>query len=226
MNTLTKNRILQKGDEYSDNGTWKAVPKEDFGLQVMFTKYTQVRRPGEKPILRETPATVKDAPTEVPKRVASPNPISPDSEKPEATRPSAIVTAKAESDSSPVPSHSGTGQRSLPTVVSKKAHTHCAAPNVILTPAVAAVKKAILSGMIEIPFPSTYPDCPWTGRNGTFYARAIDFHVREDLDPADNVIEIRPVGKRGLAQNAVIRFPASIIPQVVDWLLRHQPAPK
>jgi hypothetical protein len=51
MNILTKNRILQKGDEYRSNGNgeWKPVPKDNFGLQIEFTDYKEVRRPSEQP---------------------------------------------------------------------------------------------------------------------------------------------------------------------------------
>jgi hypothetical protein len=120
MNTLTKNRILQKGDEYRQNGAWKPVPKDDFGLQVQFTDYAEVRRPSETPqTLRETPVTAKDAPTEVAKLPVSPTPISPKRAKVKIATPVA-----AESDKSPVASHSVTGDVSyLPTVVSKKAHS-------------------------------------------------------------------------------------------------------
>src|ERR1044071_9251104 len=58
MNTLTPNRILQKGDEYRDNGSWKPVPKEEIGLQVMFSKLKkhELRRPSEAPPKKTFPA--------------------------------------------------------------------------------------------------------------------------------------------------------------------------
>jgi hypothetical protein len=98
------------------------VPKENFGLQIQFTDYKEVRRPSEAPQnLRGTPVTAKDAPTEVAKSPVSPTPISPDSGKSVKAAP----VAKAESDTkSPASSHSGAGDASyLPTVVSKKAHS-------------------------------------------------------------------------------------------------------
>jgi hypothetical protein len=58
MNTLTANRILQKGDQYLLKATnteagakWTEVPKEEWGLQIMFSKFKgfELRRPTEKP---------------------------------------------------------------------------------------------------------------------------------------------------------------------------------
>jgi hypothetical protein len=125
MNTLTKNRILQKGDEYFDDDKgWKPVSKDNFGLQVMFSGYSEVRRPSEKPAknlengksLPSLPVPpVKAVGSRVESRPHSP-PISPDS----GERPA----AKAEKEKTPVPTPSGTGDVSyLPTVVSRKAHT-------------------------------------------------------------------------------------------------------
>ena len=122
MNTLTKNRILQKGDEYRNNGEWKSVPKENFGLQIQFTDYKEVRRPSETPQnLRGTPVTAKDAPTEVAK-----SPVSPTISKSRKAGQSdeTMAPSQAEGDKSPASSHSGAGDASyLPTVVSKKAHS-------------------------------------------------------------------------------------------------------
>jgi hypothetical protein len=131
MNILSKNRILQKGDEYRNNGTWTPVPKDNFGLQVQFTDYKEVRRPSEKPSLsRETPETARDERTEVPKRVVSPAPISPKQAADKIATPVA-----AEKEKTPVPTPSGTGEslpeikrlvaavEHLPTVISTKAHS-------------------------------------------------------------------------------------------------------
>lgn len=247
MNVLTKNRILQKGDEFNSEGKWKPIPAADFGLQIMFTPYKEVRRPTEEP-----PKTL---------------PISPDRKQsgasPAKTEPPS--PAKAESEKSPVPTHSGTGERSypaakplaatyggdlhtklakkleaekLPTVVSKKAHkfthdhtgamipktTPTAGEVASLIAAVIAPPKTTPAGEIDIPYPDKSTPCIWIGRNGSFYAKALHLDVLEHTDEKDNVIRVRPVGTRGLARNAIIEFPASIIPQVVDWLLRHQPA--
>jgi hypothetical protein len=123
MNTLTKNRILQKGDEYRNNGEWKSVPKENFGLQIQFTDYKEVRRPSEQPFQQGSETVTRHAHNvETAGSTPAPaKPISPDSGKSVKAAP----VAKAESDTkSPASSHSGAGDASyLPTVVSKKAHS-------------------------------------------------------------------------------------------------------
>lgn len=202
MNTLTKNRILEAGDEYRDNGTWKAIPPKDLGLQIMFTKYSEVRRPSEEPLKT----------------------ISPDSEKLMQGTPAAIVTDKAEAKQVPASGVSPAGGESLPTIISKRAH--CAAiPKVPLPKVVPwTLSMPVANGVLEIPFPAGSPPTQWIGRNGTFYAKGVHLQVIEHLMEEDNIIQIRPKGARGLAKNALIEFPASIIPQVVDWLIRMQPA--
>lgn len=203
MNTLTKNRILQEGDEYRHNGTWKPVPEEDYGLQIQFTKYAEVRRPSEKP-------------------------ISPDRGN--------ATPAKAESDNAPAPSHSGVGD-TLPTVVSKKAHKRDdgdgSAEVVRKTAAVGRVpisretpetvrptevpeRVASPTRSLKVTWPDSAPPCIWTGRNGTFNTRGVNLHR------GMNLIRIVPVGKRGEAKNALIEFPTSSIPEIIDWLLRQQ----
>ena len=226
MTTLTPNRILQKGDEYRDNGhdsknvQWKPVPKDDFGLQVMFTKYAEVRRPSETPFVHGGAPAIK---------------VSPDRDL--ASTPKEAVPAKAESDTkSPVASHSATGDASyLPTVVSTKAHknpaqettsrnlakvtalretpetskdasTEVAKPPVSPTPF--HTPKTLVPATVTITYPDNGPDCIWTGRNGTFKCRAVR------LENFGDVIRIVPVGKRGAARNAVIEFPSSCIEQV------------
>lgn len=160
MNTLTKNRILQKGDEYFEpkkGKGWTAVPSENFGLQIQFTDYKEVRRPSEQPFpvqatdhgkpsndSHPAPTARKVQTSEGVKRENRTNlaagdsisqaeafqrlqeqrsaehRISPDNV---ATATAAPNVAKAESDESPVASHSATGDASyLPTIVSKKAH--------------------------------------------------------------------------------------------------------
>lgn len=173
MNTLTKNRILQKGDEYFEpkkGKGWTAVPSENFGLQIQFTDYKEVRRPSEQPFpvtgnspsndshpaptarnvktsegVKRSPSAGTTPPSGVnPEQAAkcpasgresisqqeafqrlqeqrsAENRISPDNV---ATATAAPNVAKAESDESPVASHSATGDASyLPTIVSKKAH--------------------------------------------------------------------------------------------------------
>jgi hypothetical protein len=212
MITLTPNRILQKGDEYRDNGhdskniTWKPVPKDDFGLQVMFTKYAECRRPSEES-----------------------KPISPDSERPKAAKPSATVTAKAEKVETPAPTPSGAGDASyLPTVVSSKAHTKEMTPTEYLQTLVktkaADPKPIVLAGTTEtranITWPmhsKAMPPCRWIGRNGTFRCRGVNLELRKDV-AGNGIIAVLPVGARGEAKNAEIEFPAAAIPQVINFL--------
>jgi hypothetical protein len=141
MNTLTKNRIIQEGDEYKDNGKWKPVPKDDFGLQVMFSKYTEVRRPSEKTTPTDATSTLLTVGRASPEKwnEAQSKPISPESN----TVKHDVPSTKAEKEKTPVPTPSGAGGiplkdipaqidetarlahavSHLPTVVSKKAHS-------------------------------------------------------------------------------------------------------
>lgn len=57
----------------------------------------------------------------------------------------------------------------------------------------------------------------WIGRNGTFKATGMTVTAT-----ANDLIQIRPKGVRGLAKNALIEFPVTEIEKVVDALLRHQ----
>jgi len=51
MNILTKNRIIEKGDEYRYiGGEWAPVPEKLIGLQVTFSGCDEVRRPSEEPL--------------------------------------------------------------------------------------------------------------------------------------------------------------------------------
>jgi hypothetical protein len=238
MNTLTPNRILQKGDEYRDNGKWKPVPENDCGLQVMFTSYAEVRRPTETPFVHGGAPAIKVSPDSVATAKAAPN------------------AAKAESEKSPVPTHSGTGDPHsasyLPTVVSKKAHKtglptvdECA--KAIMDAAIAHAGKPSretpetskdattevakspasptpsysANGSIKITFPKPDPtdliamsgQPLWTGRNGTFTGYGL-----EAMTVNTNVM-FSPIGKRGVG-NCAIQFPKAIIPQLVDWLQR------
>lgn len=103
MSILTNNRILQEGDEYKDNGKWKPIPKKSVGLLVEFAKFKEVRRPSEtaKPITPEMQQAIDRH--NAAKALPENQPISPDSGRIESS------TAKAESEKSPVPTHSGTG---------------------------------------------------------------------------------------------------------------------
>ena len=263
MNTLTKNRILAPGDEYRDGDKWKAVPKEDIGLQIMFTKYVEVRRPNETcnpangavgtPAPQErSPAPcapvdrkVESKPTAPPKEYPKPKPLTPVKPlaRPENKR------AKVDEWNSKA--------KTLPTVISKKAHKHLVMPppkRLLISrpyrgllpdpdPAdrdtvpkhiierVLRTKPVTFVGANEITIHYPDPATPkgmrqpiWTGRNGTFKAKALNMFA--GTGASEGIIKLVPEGARGMARNAVIEFPASIIPQVTDWLLRHQPDPK
>lgn len=192
MNILTENRIIEAGDEYRNNGdAWKPVPFKDVGLQVRFTDYKEVRRPKEQSTVTVTLPS-----------------ISPDSETP-MPKAAEIVTAKAESDNAPVPSHSGTGD-TLPTVISPKAHK-------------GTTRHPTIYETIIDYTPSIANRPPkWIGRNGTFIARGL--RIRVGSGGFDNgIVGMVPVGKRGLARNAIIEFPAEIIPHVIEFLEKHRP---
>jgi hypothetical protein len=196
MNALTKNRILEKGDEYKDkDGTWKPVPEAHLGLQVMFSPCQECRRPSEpEVILRETPETAR--PTEAPERVVSPTPISQPQQGVRSNQ-----AAEAESDNSPVPSHSGAGGHSasyLPTVVSHKAHAKAAPKHV----------KVVYTDL------SSKPN--WIGRNGTFGQRAVNLYRTEN-----DLIQIIPEGMRGEAKNALIEVPVADLSMVIEFLEGH-----
>lgn len=216
MSILTPNRILEKGDEYKDNGTWKPVPDKDFGMQVMFTKYAAVRRPKEPdgnitltPVQQQGSQTVRQESAKLPIAGSTPAPASP----PPLVQPSPLLKPKPLAQT-----YDKAKPKVLPTVVSSKAHK--------LAKAEAAKARLLKSVMptkkdeISIAYPPRIGGAVpvWIGRNGTFKATAIRMSMA-----GDGLIQIRPEGKRGLAKNALIEFPAEIIPQVIDWLIRHEP---
>jgi hypothetical protein len=186
MNTLSKNRILEAGDEYKDkDGTWKPVPKAHLGLQVMFSPCQECRRPSEPAVQHFS------------------EPISPDRDAAADNRESSrretpahsveANPAKAESDKTPVPSHSGTGDHSPEGPLGGGG--------------------ALVSTSQEIRFPAIRSQPVWTGRNGTFDCKALNLRREND------VIQIIPKGKRGWG-NCLIECPVAVIPEIVDWLTR------
>jgi hypothetical protein len=218
MNTLTSNRILQKGDEYLDKGNWKAVPEKDFGIQVMFSKYSQVRRPSEPEHKQISPA-----PAVSPSRAAKAElsqvsagkgePISPDR---------AAIPAKAEGDSKPGPSRLGPGERLSPTRALLETVLHSAPPCTLTRPTETekAITKAKRIGAtngdpLNIKF-SPKDKTSWTGRNGTFGGYGLCMNRLGDT------IAIEPVGKRGVG-NCLIEFPVACIPQIISWLNKQPP---
>jgi hypothetical protein len=204
MNTLTPNRILKEGDEYRKNGTWLPVPKDDYGLQIMFTKYAEVRRPSEKAISPDGGASVP------------------------------AVKAEKVNVPAPTPSGAGAtpavlkqlDRHGLPTVVSKKAHLlvrHEDGKPIFKEPTstTPTPKPVVLSGTTETRAGITWhsklePECRWIGRNGTFKCRGVNLEFRKQ-----GTIAVLPVGARGEAKNAEIEFPVNAIPQVIDFLQKH-----
>jgi hypothetical protein len=225
MSTLTPNRILQKGDQWNDNGTWKPVPKEELGLQIIFSKLKkhELRRPSEKD------KTISQDRGEHP---------SANAESEQVARPA--VARGAGERSEPLDCHvpepigkTEVERAGLPTVVSKKAHeeeapeyhappvTPLPPPKPLLreteTEKVIAKAKLLIgasSDKTKIKFPGlgamTYQPI-WTGRNGTFNGYGID------LMRLDDRVMVTPIGKRGVG-NCLIEFPVTIIPQLIDWL--------
>lgn len=211
-----------EGDEYLDtNMVWKPVPKNDFGLQIMFTKYAEVRRPSEtttKTISGEA-HTGKTAEKQVPGVLPPPPPQPPKPLTP--PKPLADTFGKAKA-------------KVLPTVVSTKAHTKPERRPHIKMPEAIVLAVAAFDPTVVKPLPSVVAACApsiaidikepgniWIGRNGTFNMTGLGLNMTNKGES----VQIKPIGKRGLAKNALIEFPASIIPQVIDWLLRHQKPP-
>ena len=241
MTTLTPNRIIQQGDEYRNNGTWKPVPKEDYGLQVMFTKYAEVRRASETPFVHVGAPAIKVESQQGSETVTrhahnvetagstpAPAKISPVSEKPKAEKPSAIVTATAEKEKTPAPTPSGAGApspRSYPDFAGEfeKAVKAAGLPTVVsvkahVTETEKAIETAKAMGVTVEALDLRWPKnehCVWTGRNGCFDG------VGMELRNIGTQIAITPRGKRGLG-NCTIQFPISTIPEIVDFLLRQQ----
>jgi hypothetical protein len=219
MNTLTKNRIIEKGDEFLDGDKWKLVPQDDVGLQIEFSKYASVRRPAEKPFKQISPEATS------------------------ATR-SATGATKAEKVKTPAPTPSGAGETPhatsyLPTVVSRRAHS--SGVTVAKTGLIEKIKETLREtpetakdaptevakspasptppigvtapSPAKVTWPANEPDCQWIGRNGTFKCRGVNIYRH-----GKGIIKIVPVGKRGVAKNAEIEFPVNAIPQVIEFL--------
>jgi hypothetical protein len=187
MNTLTKNRIIEKGDEFRNkDGTWQPVPDKAVGLQIMFTPYTEVRRPSEAPFKKEVLAqsdngnvTLAPPDAEVAKRVAF---------------------VKRVAAGEPMPHENS----HLPTVISPKAHTR--KPHL-------ALPRAIVLDMADVKYTDLSAIPNWIGRNGTYKAIGLNLYRTKS-----DVIQLRPIGKRGVARNALIEFPAADIPKIMEWL--------
>ena len=202
MNLLTKNRIIEEGDEWKDNkGNWNPVHVKQIGLQIMFSEYTEVRRPSEEPDKFCAPKPIQ--PTEG--NITLEPPPKPLAETMKAKKVAKVADIpKADADY-------------LPTVVSKKAHSHRHIVRVVKakTEEVTRPEKSL-----KVRFPGSYPCPQWIGRNGTFNQVAINLSKN-----GDGIIKIVPEGVRGVAKNAQIEFPVSIIPEITKWLEKVATAP-
>jgi hypothetical protein len=107
----------------------------------------------------------------------------------------------------------------LPTVISRKAHANPADPaldamereQAELAKIVGVKISVSPSPVIEYSDLSALPN--WIGRNGTFKATGLNVsRTKSDL------IQLRPIGKRGLAKNALIEIPVKDIAKLIDRL--------
>lgn len=230
MNTLTKNRILEAGDEYRQNGEWKPIPPKDVGLQIMFTTYKEVRRPSEEPIIpKQGSQMVRQESAKLPIEGSIPSPASTHM----ASYLPTVVSKKAHQQCTPTPSNdcSGAPESATATTVTpigaiiekpalREAKLKSSLMKLIEQGAPPRLPKASpTTGKVTIPvgarqimFSSPSPKCEWIGRNGTFTQIGMTF-MR-----VGNLVRLVPQGKRGMARNAQIEFPVSEIPQIVDWL--------
>lgn len=237
MNTLTKNRILEAGDEYRANGIWKPVPDTDIGLQIGFTKYSEVRRPSEAP-----PATPHGVPytpevADYLKAQQQQEPFTPWqdllTEKQKAELPPHLQqgsqTVRQESaklpiaGSIPAPASKpispnapeapkAEDETSTPAATHPVAGGSPTAEDILLKMPLHRVGLGTSQDSIIVKYPKGN-DCIWTGRNGTFNGVALEAMSFNDK------IMLSPMGKRGVG-NCTIQFPVSVIPDLIDWLQR------
>jgi hypothetical protein len=220
MSILTKNRILQRGDQFYDGANWKDVPAKDHGIQILFTKYDKVRRPSEAdPTPQTNGKTLAVSRDLTPDYEAVGKTISPDSGNRAGSR-SVVTPAKAESDSDPALSRSGAGERPLLERLAAKAkpepepepkmrkvaevHDAEQPERPLLPPSVN------LSG--DLIFAKGHKPCQWLGRNGQFDCVGLNMFKGNT-----GTIWITPFGKRGLGR-CMIEFPESEVPRIIEWL--------
>lgn len=230
MNTLTKNRILQKGDEYRKNGSWMPVPEVDYGMQIMFTKYTEVRRPSEAGLAQSKPCIITQrndlkglpakgtATSVIPIAEATARVVMPEA-KPIKT-PSTSQVKLSDIPPSRITPCWHEKRINLSRHADQCAHCGAMLPTLFVPPPPTTAPPSMLpAGMkgaaINVSFGAS-PKCEWIGRNGKYRQTSIN------LIRLGELFRIVPQGVRGMAKNAQIEFPASIIPQITDWLLQQQ----
>jgi hypothetical protein len=224
MTTLTKNRILEKGDQFFNGTGWVPVPATDLGLQVQFVKYKEIRRPSEAG--KDLPAPVLAEPKELSPIRAAKAELSEARAGGEA-RESTLqtrTTNEVVAGSPPRTVADSRGGQTLSKPISPESEKPPS--GAIVTPMAESEPKAAPSIHSDgaagsrlattICFGETEFPPLWTGRNGTFHGYAI---ACAPMNP-DKII-LQPVGKRGVG-NCMIEFPKAIIPQLVDWLLQQE----
>src|SRR5262249_32056807 len=131
MNILTKNRIIEKGDEFRHaDGRWMPIPDANIGLQIMFSKYTEVRRPGEEPVAKyHDKVTPEGHPEEMPEKPRA----HPEEQAPENTAEAleAFVERGLKAQEA-----ADTAASYLPTVISEKAHSRPAPEPAVIIPSI------------------------------------------------------------------------------------------
>lgn len=214
MSILTKNRILQKGDEFFDGAHWKAVPAKDHGIQILFTKYDKVRRPGEpdpkpqgngKTNLAEpsrSPGTQGKADAEgdrTPRSGVAPAPgippVQADHPPIETQKVIASIHQELEKNLNPVP-YAKPAPAPEPTEPEPEPPTPPPSVN--------------LQG--DLMFKKGHKHCQWLGRNGQFECVGLNMFKGNT-----GTIWITPFGKRGLGR-CMIEFPVDEVPRIIDWL--------
>ena len=209
MNTLTKNRIIAEGDEYLNaNGQWYSVLPSDIGLQVMFSKRSQVRRPSENPSTTPLAQTCTLTPSKDCKGAP---------EKGTATTQTPTVAPTAKADL-PVPNGLVETLEKLTKDMEKE---RLEKKRVIALKESRRIATASPSSdRLNVKYPMRFSGCRWIGRNGTYNQVAINL-IRNN-----GTIRVVPQGVRGEAKNAQIEFPVEVIPQLTDWLIQQQLAHK
>src|SRR5262245_28666778 len=206
MSTLTPNRILQKGDEYSiRNGTWVPVPDKEVGLQIMFSglpKKSIFRRPTEK------------EPTISPNRQGQPE--KPKSAEAEGSQvvPHRVAPVRDESPTPVIDREIPVEEIKVPSIAEWDAGIGVKTP-VTLSGRTAPIFKPIVTGVgsiTQIKFPEEAANVMWTGRNGTFYGKGLQVH-----EVLDDCIAFQPIGQRGTG-NCLIEIPKAILPELINVL--------
>ena len=246
MSILTPNRILEKGDQYNEGGAWKPVPKEELGLQIIFSKLKkyQLRRPSEKDFptaptaegnlkqaaqdRRKPDAVRKEHDREIPQLAASRSELSPGGADNGAERGGKPISQDSVGrESKQNAANAESEQVARPLVARGPGERSEEMPEASAAeieraglPTVVSKKAHAVEesdpSAIRIKFPP-----PKTGvldEQPIWTGRNGTFQgYGLDLTCFDGKVMISPIGKRGPG-NCTIQFPISTIPELVDWL--------